>query len=283
MSALSRRLFLAAGLGLCAPRVLGRTPDRDRDFIVSDGHSDWRVLLSLPRAAPPPQGYSLIVALDGARMQPMLRDLRDKLVPDAPVALAGITYPAGGRRWLDLTSPAKVLLNPPPGTWRAPDDRQTGGRGIFLAMLRQNLFPRLLQEAPVNAAQATLYGHSLGGLFVFHALFNDPTLFARYVAADPSTWWNAGEVVSEARAFAGGVRGAGQILSPPRGLMLLRARAMAQGGRVGPVMIDTALTTALSGIGGLHLDYDLMPEEDHGSIIAPSLVRTLNWHLARSG
>lgn len=283
MPGLSRRLFLTAGLGLCAPRVLARSPERDRDFIVSDGQNDWRVLLSLPKIAPPPQGYSLIVALDGSKTQPLFRDLRNRVAARAPVAIAGITYPAAGRRWLDLTSPAKVLLNPPSGTWRAPDDRQTGGRGVFLAMLRRHLLPQLQQELPLNVAQATLYGHSLGGLFVFHALFNDPTLFARYAAADPSTWWNAGEVVSEAKAFAGGVLAAGGTLTPPRGLMLLRARGTAQGGRVGPVMIDTALTTVLSGISGLELTYELMPDEDHGSIVAPSVAQTLNWHLTKSG
>lgn len=217
----TRRAAIAAAsaAGLAAPALWAQAApgERNADFEIRDGRADWRILVSPPKVPPPPQGYGLILALDGAKLQPLLRDRRDAVAPDAPLIAAGITYPGAGRRWLDLTSPAKVLINPPPGTWRAPEDRQTGGRGAFLAMIATRLMPRLRQDYPLDDRRSALFGHSLGGLFVFHALFNEPTLFARYIAADPSTWWNAGEVVSEARAFAGGVRGAGGSCAPRAG------------------------------------------------------------------
>ena len=46
------------------------------------------------------------------------------------------------------------------------------------------------QGAPLNLARATLFGHSLGGLFVLETLRADPTLFARWVAVSPSLWWS---------------------------------------------------------------------------------------------
>ena len=44
--------------------------------------------------------------------------------------------------------------------------------------------------APLNFGRATLFGHSLGGLFVLETLRADPALFARWIAVSPSLWWS---------------------------------------------------------------------------------------------
>src|SRR5690606_11435920 len=117
------------------------------------------------------------------------------------------------RRWFDLTSPGKAPVPAQPGL-RGPGERPTGGQDAFLALIADDLLPRLRRDHLVDLSALTLFGHSLGGLFVLHTLFTRPGLFARYAAADPSTWWNAGEPLREAAAFRGGVLAAGGRLDP---------------------------------------------------------------------
>ncbi len=46
-----------------------------------------------------------------------------------------------------------------------------------------------------------MLGHSLGGLFVLHALFTSPESFDRYVAGSPSLWWRGGMMLDAAAAL----------------------------------------------------------------------------------
>ena len=254
------------------PRVGGFDIGTGDDGAGDDG---WRIILGRPAVPPPPRGYGAIVALDGGATFPKFR----RLMPaDAPVLLAGVSYTGANRRWRDMTSLALAPVNPAVPAWSAPKDSVTGERDLFLTMIATRLLPELHRLCPLDADDLTLFGHSLGGLFVLHALFAQPRLFARYVAADPSTWWNAGEAAREAAAFAGGVRAAGGALTPRRRLLLTRARWVGQGGHVGGVLIDPILRRRLEAVPGLDFDYRLYPAESHGSIVAPTMARTLAMH-----
>lgn len=250
-------------------------------FDIEAGEAAWRIHVGMPKAPPPSQGYSAIVALDGRKLFPIFWEARESIAPDAPVILIGITYPAGSRRWLDLTSPAMATLSGQEGAWRAPVNRITGGREGFLQMIATRLLPELRESYSLNLADVTLYGHSLGGLFALYALFAQPELFTNYVAADPSVWWNYGEPLREAEAFAGGIRAAGGQVSPSRRLLMARAGSVAGGGKVGARLIDPSLMTTLSQINGLEVLYRLYPDRDHGSIIAPSVAAALALHLGQ--
>lgn len=61
----------------------------------------------------------------------------------------------------------------------------TGGAAAFLRFLRNELKPRIASTYPVNPNDATLAGHSLGGLFGLYALFEAPDTFLRYVIGSP--------------------------------------------------------------------------------------------------
>jgi len=71
----------------------------------------------------------------------------------------------------------------------APDRQPSGGADKFLAFLKNELIPYIDKTYPSNGDN-TIFGHSLGGLFVMYALFNDPLVFKSYIAADPSLWFD---------------------------------------------------------------------------------------------
>ncbi|UFS65956.1 alpha/beta hydrolase [Paracoccus denitrificans] len=291
---LSRRSLLAASLIAMAggmARAQDRRPrglepaeridhPRASHFDLGPAKAPWRIFLGLPQAPAPQGGYSAILALDGNATFPILWHLREKLAPEAPVALVGIGYPVEtrfdpARRWFDLTSPGKQPVPAQDGL-RGPGDRPTGGQDAFLQMIAAQLLPELGRRLPLDAGDLTLFGHSLGGLFVLNALFTQPGLFARYAAADPSTWWNAGEPLREARAFRGGIMAAGGRLEPAVPLLIANSA-----GRASAPAVPPPIVTLLSGIPGLDLIHRPHPAENHGSLIGPAAREALELHLGR--
>jgi predicted alpha/beta superfamily hydrolase len=74
------------------------------------------------------------------------------------------------------------------------DDWTTSGGGTnFLHFLRDELIPYINKNFPSNGDN-TLWGHSLGGLFVINAWLNEPATFKSYIAVDPSLWWDHGYI-----------------------------------------------------------------------------------------
>nr|WP_068890898.1 alpha/beta hydrolase-fold protein [Pedobacter panaciterrae] len=69
-------------------------------------------------------------------------------------------------------------------SWKA-----SGGADKFLGFIKNELIPYINKNYPSNGDN-TLWGHSLGGMFVFYTLLNEPTLFKSYIAVDPSMWWD---------------------------------------------------------------------------------------------
>ncbi|WP_367867270.1 alpha/beta hydrolase-fold protein [Pedobacter sp. WC2423] len=65
----------------------------------------------------------------------------------------------------------------------------SGGADKFLGFLKNELIPYINRKYPSNGDN-TLWGHSLGGLFVTYALLNEPQTFKSYIAVDPSLWWD---------------------------------------------------------------------------------------------
>ncbi|VDS07981.1 Ferri-bacillibactin esterase BesA [Paracoccus haematequi] len=250
---------------------------RASHFAFGPEGRQWRIFVGLPDAPPPQQGYSVILSLDGATTFPQFWTHRETRAPGAPVILFGISYEGANRRWVDLTSRAMAPVLPILGYRSAPRDRLTGGREAFLAMIGDELLPELARRYPLDQGDMTLYGHSLGGLFVLHTLFNRPHLFARHVAADPSVWWNAGESQREAAAFAGGVAAAGGRVDPGVQVMIAQAGRARQNHPHDP----TSLVRILSGIRGLDVMYRPYPQENHGSLMGPSTADALDLHLLR--
>jgi predicted alpha/beta superfamily hydrolase len=67
--------------------------------------------------------------------------------------------------------------------------QQSGGGPKFLAFIKNELIPFISSKYPVTTDR-TLIGSSLGGLFTLYSLYNEPSLFQRYVLTSPAAWWD---------------------------------------------------------------------------------------------
>jgi predicted alpha/beta superfamily hydrolase len=67
---------------------------------------------------------------------------------------------------------------------------QSGGAANFLSFMKNELFPFVETQFRIDPAERGLMGCSLGGLFTLYALFTEPTLFKRYIAASPAFGWD---------------------------------------------------------------------------------------------
>ena len=163
---------------------------RTRSLVGPDGRT-MDLMQALPQGDAPPGGWPLLFALDGDRFFAALAGAaaalshRTDKTGVAPMAVAALAHrPTAGapedQRARDFTRSAC----PDPGLLRP-----SGGGDAFQRLIADRVLPMLAQGAPLNLARATLFGHSLGGLFVLETLRADPTLFARWVAVSPSLWW----------------------------------------------------------------------------------------------
>lgn len=193
-------------------------------FNQEGGRQPYKVYLSVPDDAPPKDGFPVMYILDGNAFFTMFREMiklqsrRSEKTGIEPMVLVGIGYegdkPFHQRRVYDFTPPSESLQLPerPDGTpW--PD---TGGADHFLHFLEHQVKPFVEGNYCIDKQRQTLFGHSLGGLFVLYALFHKPEAFTRYFACSPSIWWNERailkdegklEIVEEKRLFIAAERG----------------------------------------------------------------------------
>lgn len=157
--------------------------------------------------SPPEAGYPVLYILDGNAYGPLLADearLEAGHQLEDAYLLVAVGYPTeqlfemrrrqydDTTRWRDAASAAHQHIDP----------LNTGGADAFAQFLTRDLRNAIGQRYPVNTARQSIFGHSLGGLFVLHLLLTQPASFTHYAAASPSTWWNQGEILAQAQIFA---------------------------------------------------------------------------------
>jgi hypothetical protein len=105
----------------------------------------------------------------------------------APVIVVGIQ---NTERRRDMTGPTTVASD----STIAP---RVGGSAAFRRFIRDELMPEIGRRYRVTD-ETTIVGESLVGLFIVETFLHEPALFRRYIALDPSVWWNGGELVRTA-------------------------------------------------------------------------------------
>ena len=66
---------------------------------------------------------------------------------------------------------------------------QPGGAGAFLDFLQHEVTPFLAERLPLDVADQTLVGASLGGFFALYAMLRRPAAFQRIVTVSPALYW----------------------------------------------------------------------------------------------
>lgn len=205
--------------GVAAPPAMPATEPARLPFAVQfdlpskiTGRS-YRIYVAKPFAQPPKGGWPVIYVLDADVTFPIVASqmvLRASSGQSAAVVV-GIGYPqaiASVRlRLYDLTPSAPPDLAQF-GATATPEE--FGGSALFHRMMLEELRPRIATLAPVDPADQTLIGYSLGGLFALGVLFDHPDAYRTIVAGSPSIWWNGREVLKKEAAFAAAVK-AGKV------------------------------------------------------------------------
>lgn len=262
----------------------------------------YRVFVFKPLSDPPPGGYPAVFVTDANMMFPIAATISAAYLMQGGGALVvGIGYPAEDpltpmqMRTRDLTPPTPlsgILQNPgmPP-----PKAEDYGGAEAFFRFITEELRPAIAAEHAIDPDNQTLYGHSLGGLFVLSALFNHPESFRNFAASSPSVWWNSRAILASEAAFAAEVRAK---RATPRVLIMIGAEEQAMPPVPPPNMtraqtrrllaqarmVDNAAELAerlrrLRGGPGYVVRFVNFADEDHMSVVAASLSRTLAFAL----
>ncbi|MFI5194391.1 MAG: alpha/beta hydrolase [Chitinophagales bacterium] len=131
--------------------------------------------------------YPVVYLLDGQYDFPLLTGIYGGQYYDGffPAFITvGITWGgkdpnAGELRGKDFTP---THIDQMPGSGNCPK---------FLEFIKKELIPFISSRYRVTEDR-TLIGSSLGGLFTLYTLFNDPSLFHRYVLTSPALGWDHG-------------------------------------------------------------------------------------------
>lgn len=171
--------------------------------LASKQGSEYVIRVSLPQGPAPSGGFPVIYVLDGdawfgAAVEVARIREYSKL---SPAAIVGIAYP--NRKFFD---PVRRTFDfTPPGAFDADMESEgikLGGGEQFLEFLNWTLKPQLRTRHPVSSEHETLFGHSLGGLFVLYALFKSPESVETYLAGSPSMFFADEIVLKGEPAFA---------------------------------------------------------------------------------
>ncbi|MGB2867131.1 MAG: alpha/beta hydrolase-fold protein [Bacteroidota bacterium] len=73
---------------------------------------------------------------------------------------------------------------------------QSGNAPKFLAFIKNELVPFIESKYRVKKEGRTLMGSSYGGLFTLYAIFSEPGLFTRFIAASPAVSFDNGIIYS---------------------------------------------------------------------------------------
>lgn len=174
----------------------------------------------------------------------------------APVIVVGIENTDRRR---DLTGASEVLLN----VTVAP---LTDGASVFRAFIRDELFPEIERRYRTTSERA-IVGESLAGLFVVETLFREPDMFNRYIAMDPSLWWNDHQLVRKA---SDNIKALGD-----RKLRLWFAGSNA--GDIFPHTEELERVLKAEAPENLKWTYSPQPNESHGTIFRATKADAFKW------
>lgn len=255
---------------LVAPRARTRTVRAD-----ANGH-DYRISVSVPESAPPPEGFASLIVLDGGALFQSVADTERRLAHRVeatgvqPTVVIGVSHDSdalydSAQRHRDFT-PGPAVAD------EAANRNETGGADAFLTFLIDQVLPLAGELTSLDHARRHLFGHSLAGLFSLYAMATRPDLFASHSAVSPSLWWNPALIRDGLTALAAPAPrlflSAGALEEPPAGAPKAARRMIGE---------LTELHQVLKTAGRIETDLTIFPDENHGSVVLPAAGRYLRF------
>jgi len=157
----------------------------------------------------------------------------------------------------------------PPILTAKPEDRPPGGVGgasQFLSFIADELLPHIDKTYRTRPTRI-LIGHSYGGLFAVHTLFNRPEVFKAYIAISPSLWWDDQALAKQADRFVADHKD------------LQTAVYMTMGNEGGSMLggAQKVIGALASSPRNFSVAFQNWPEESHGSVVMRSVYEGMKW------
>ncbi|KAF1678249.1 ferri-bacillibactin esterase BesA [Bacillus sp. SKDU12] len=259
-----------------------------RKMFSRDENRAYQIFISKPCTSPPPTGYPVIYLLDansifGTMAEAVrIQGRRPEKTGVIPAVIVGIGYetaePFSSARHRDFTMPTAQSKLP-----KRPDGKawpEHGGAEGFFRFIEEKLKPQIERDYPIDRNRQTIFGHSLGGLFVLQVLLSKPNAFQTYVAGSPSIHWNKPFILEKADHFASHFKKHSQPIN-----LLLAAGEWERHHKSG--MNDNAreLYERLGALSeyGVRADFCEFSEEGHISVLPVLVSRALRFALHPDG
>ncbi|UOQ49900.1 alpha/beta hydrolase-fold protein [Gracilibacillus caseinilyticus] len=250
-------------------------PNTQRFNVEADYRNrSFQIDVYQPNLPVPDEGFPVIYLLDGNSTfstvvdAVRLQSRRPERTEVHPAVVVAIGYPTeepfATERFYDYT-----LTEPDFDVTKKWGDRELpahGGAEEFLAFIENDLKPLIESKYSINKQKQTIFGHSLGGLFVLHTLFTNSQAFQTYIAGSPSIHWNQTAILKEREQF---------INTKPKldkTVSLLVAAGEMEGNHAS-YMLDNAkqLTEELKAVPNLEAAFQIYDNENHISVL-PRLI-----------
>lgn len=242
----------------------------------------YRIYIAVPDNPPPQAGYPVIYLLDansvfGTMTEAVrLQSRRPEVTGVQPSIIVGVGYPSAepfpAERHYDFTrSTPDDELPPHPAGGQWPEQ---GGADDFLNFIEEELQPYIRKNYIIDGMQQTIFGHSLGGLFVLHTLFNKPHLFSCYIAGSPSIHWNKHSLSASEQQFAKRIH---QAPLPIRLLIAVGELEQSHKSGMNSNARQLAARLEVQSEHGLHVKYKEFSGEGHISILPALISRAIRF------
>jgi predicted alpha/beta superfamily hydrolase len=234
------------------PLIIGQTFEI-RSAILNETR---RINVYVPRGVPPlaDQMLPVLYMPDGGMSEDFLH-------------IAGLIEVSAGnntmRPWLlvgiENIERTRDLTGPTEGGSDQKIAPNVGGSQCFRDFIRKELMPEIRVRYKTTG-EAGIVGESLAGLFVLESFVLEPDLFDRYVAVDPSLWWNGRRLLAEAASQLSG--------RPYDGKALFMAASSDADATDFMQLLDSR--RAAGDLAGLYLQYMIFPNETHATVFHPA-------------
>jgi predicted alpha/beta superfamily hydrolase len=262
----------------------------------------YRISVYKPLTPAPPSGYPVVFVTDGNGMFPLAAAQMALMgLAGRGAIVVGIGYPSDDfmkpmmLRYRDLTPVTEDKTLFPTQPPLAEVD-QGGGSDLFYRFIAEELRPAVSASYPLDAHHQTLYGHSLGGLFVLGVMFKHPESFNNYVASSPSIWWDNKSVLNGESGFLAKAKSAKHPIrvlicvgakeqdpysqAPPGNMPLSEVNKKIAEARMVDNARDLAHRLAQAGAkSGFVVRFQDFSAEDHLSVVPASISRALGFAL----
>jgi len=262
---------------------------------MSSHGRNYRIFMYRPAGQAPKAGWPVVYVLDGNAMflttveTVQAVERRPDVAPGTSAVVVGIGYPDG----TDVRTERGFDLVPVPARNPMSGQMVGGGADAFAGFINDELKPAVASRASVDPHRQALFGHSLAGMFVLHELAKRPDAFQTFLVASASIWMNDRLTLTELDKMA---TGRAADAAPLRVLMTVGeyerqlapwagapngdvAAANAQLKQLAQYENAQAAARTLQAMPHAGVELDLIPGEDHYSVVPAAIGRAIRYWL----